>query len=88
MDKEQLFTQILGKSIRQKRMEKGLTIEQLADRAEIDPDHLGRLERGEKSPRAFTLGKIQLVLNLNSDVFLQEFVRKLELSPSFYSDKS
>lgn len=67
------FKKILGKHIRRRRQELNLTIEELSLRTDIDDKHLGRIERGEKLPNSFTLAKLQLILNLNSDVYLSEF---------------
>lgn len=75
---KELFTSILGKHIREKRLEKNFTLNRVAYETNIDEKHLGRLERGEKEPGAYTLGLIQIALNLNSADYLNEFITKKE----------
>ncbi len=52
------ISKIVGDRIRILRSEKGLSQEELADKAGIDPSHLGRLERGERNPSLISLDKI------------------------------
>lgn len=52
------IAKIVGDRIRILRIEKGLTLEELGDRADINATHLGRLERGEKSATVDSLEKI------------------------------
>ncbi|WP_313563715.1 helix-turn-helix domain-containing protein [Ruminiclostridium cellobioparum] len=49
---------VLGDRIRILRIEKGLSLEKLGERANITPFHLGRLERGEKTVKIDSLEKI------------------------------
>jgi len=72
--KKDLFVTILGKHIRRKRKEKNFTLEELAQKVNIDDKHLGRLERGEKEAGAYTLGLLQITLDLNSDEYLNEYI--------------
>lgn len=60
-----IYSKLIGKKIREKRLEKGLTQEQLAEMADIDAKHLGRLERAEKTPYGTTL--INLFYTLEID---------------------
>ena len=64
---------MLGKQIRRRRQELNMTLEELADKSQIDEKHLGRIERGEKLPNAFTLTSLQSALKLSSDVYMPEF---------------
>ena len=48
----------LGKRVRAHREAQGLTQEQLADRCELDWTFLGKVERGQRSPRLHNLLKI------------------------------
>lgn len=48
----------LGKRIRNKRIEKGLSQEALADLAELHSTYIGQVERGEKNVTINTLQKI------------------------------
>ena len=73
LTERELFKEIVGKHIRERRLELGITLEHLAEQIGRDDKHLGRIERGEKLANSFTLGIIQIELSLNSDVYLSEF---------------
>jgi transcriptional regulator with XRE-family HTH domain len=81
-----LISKAVGKYIRMKRKEKGLTIEQLAEMIDMDDKNLGRIERGTKSPYFTTVQKIAMVLNLNDPIF--QFVTKEMESIKKYIPKS
>lgn len=64
------ISKIVGDRIRILRSEKGLSQEELADKAGIDPSHLGRLERGERNPSLISLDKIIKALGVTfEDLF-------------------
>lgn len=48
----------VGKNIRGRRKEKGLTQEALAEKADINPKFLGKVERAETNVSLLTLSKI------------------------------
>lgn len=48
----------LGEIIRQQRVTIPLTLQELANLANVSPSHLGRIERGERFPSARILRKI------------------------------
>lgn len=54
---KRLHIKIVGDRIRILRSEKELSQEELADNADIDPSHMGRLERGERNPSLLSLEK-------------------------------
>lgn len=58
----------LGKKIREFRKAKGLTIEKLAEKANLNECFLGELERGRKKPSLDTLFKLAKVLGV--DIYL------------------
>jgi transcriptional regulator with XRE-family HTH domain len=58
------FIQNLGKSIRQHRLEKSLTLEFLALKTGLDYSHLSKIERGITNPSAFNLFIISSVLEV------------------------
>ena len=60
--KENTF--LLGQKIRQFRTSQGLSQEELALRAGLNPAHLGHIERGLKSPTIDTISKISEALNV------------------------
>ena len=54
----------LGSRIRQIRSRAGITQAQLAERVDISPEFMSRLERGQKAPRLNTAGKIADALGI------------------------
>lgn len=48
--------QVVGWNVRRIRTGKGITIEDLAGQAEVDPSYLARIERGTANP---SIGKIE-----------------------------
>ncbi|MBO1001800.1 helix-turn-helix domain-containing protein [Pseudogracilibacillus auburnensis] len=77
----EIFRKIIGKHIRNSRLMWGLTQEEAAERIGCSAKHLGRIERGEKTPKGLMLSLIQLKLDLRSDDYLKEFeeaIKKLE----------
>ena len=53
-----------GNSIRVLRRQKGLTQEQMAELAGINPKYLGEIERGIKNPTAFVVQKLAAALGV------------------------
>jgi len=53
----------VGSQIRRFRLERGLTIEELAFRAHLHPSYLGDIERGTRNPSLLNLKKIAESLN-------------------------
>jgi len=57
----------LGEIIRQQRVTIPLTLQELADMADVSPSHLGRIERGERFPSARILRKIAKPMGFEED---------------------
>ena len=57
----------LGSKIRQARKAKGYSQEQLAELAEIAPNYLGEVERGQKMPRMDVFVRIIKALDVSAD---------------------
>jgi transcriptional regulator with XRE-family HTH domain len=55
---------IVGAEIRKKRRRSGLTQEKLAEKADLHPNYLGRVERGEEYFSLLALRKIAKALNV------------------------
>lgn len=53
----------LGQAIRNRRKGAGLSQEALADAAEIDRSHMGKIERGERNVSVLNILKIAAALN-------------------------
>jgi XRE family transcriptional regulator, regulator of sulfur utilization len=57
----------IGERIQDKRKERGLSQEELAERASIHPTYIGQLERGEKSATIDSLEKVTAALEIPFD---------------------
>ena len=69
MKDEELLTKV-GAGIRAWRKKAGLTMNQLAELADIDVGFLGYVETGKKAPSIVTAAKLAKALNLSlSDLF-------------------
>ena len=62
----------IGENIRNARQSKNLTIEQLAELADISDSFLGVVERGTSGISIETLINIALALNVTSDSLIME----------------
>ncbi len=67
----QSITQTVGHRIRTYRQFRGLTQEELAERAEVHPTYIGQVERGEKNLTVNTLEKILNALDLSFHDFFK-----------------
>lgn len=54
-----------GEVLREKRKERGLTQEVLAQKAGITPVYVSQLERGLKSPSLWTIARLSKVLGVS-----------------------
>jgi transcriptional regulator with XRE-family HTH domain len=63
---------LVGWRIRASRRRKGMTLQQLAERVDLDRGHISRLERGEKSPSIGTLQAIAHGLGVSISSLLGE----------------
>lgn len=70
MAKENKFAQEMGMRVREARKERRLTIEQLAERAELSPQYLSEVERGKKILGSERLRNVSLVLGKSTDFFI------------------
>lgn len=66
----ELYLKEVGENVRRFRKKKGLTMEGLASKAEIELRQLGRVERGEVNPTLISLFKIADALEIDAYIFL------------------
>ena len=59
------FAKELGKSIKEKRIQLGLTQLQVAEKANIQNATLSKIENGKLNPSIGQIEKLSLILNLN-----------------------
>jgi transcriptional regulator with XRE-family HTH domain len=63
---------LVGWNIRRLRVERGLTIEELAAKADVAPAYLGQVERGAVNVGVVILGRVAKVLgNRIGDLFVE-----------------
>jgi transcriptional regulator with XRE-family HTH domain len=62
----------LGQTIRRHRLAAGLSQEALAERAELHRNHVGFLERGERSPTVDVLARVGAALGVPAWALLKE----------------
>jgi transcriptional regulator with XRE-family HTH domain len=58
------ISKVIGDRIRIIRNDKGLSIEELAEKADVNATHLGRIERGETIPKLDSIEKIIIALGI------------------------
>ncbi len=61
----------LGKRVRDLRVRRGWSQEQLAEKSELHPTYIGGIERGVRNPSYLSLAKLARALNIT----LPELVR-------------
>ena len=64
----------IGGRIKAAREKAGMTQEDLAEALEMSPTHISVIERGVKSPKLETFVRIANILNVSSDMLLQDVV--------------
>ena len=57
---------VLGRNIRRRRRRAHLTIERLAEKADLHPNYLGRVERGEEQLSVAALVRIAKALRIRA----------------------
>jgi transcriptional regulator with XRE-family HTH domain len=78
----------LGRKLRDLRSARGLSQEELAERAGLSVNAVGAFERGERFPRAKSLDRILDVLQAGTGPFLDEVFMAAEASGAAYGPKT
>lgn len=60
-----------GKLIKELRIKKGMTQEELADKTEVSARTIQRIENGEVDPRAYTLQMVAKALDVDFSLFVE-----------------
>ena len=66
----------IGRRIREKRIERSWSQEELAEKVNLSPAYIGMIERGEKIPKMETFIKIANILMVTSDDLLQDVLEQ------------
>ncbi|MCC5615231.1 helix-turn-helix transcriptional regulator [Nostoc sp. CHAB 5836] len=61
-----------GKRVRDERLQRGLSQEELAEKAELHRTYIGMIERGEKNITLINIGKIAKALGIAVDQLLKD----------------
>jgi len=70
LSKEQ-FAQIIGRKIRAYRVEKMMTLDELAELLDISTTYLGQIERGERQVSSHTLYRLAAILEVDLSVLFE-----------------
>ncbi len=62
-----------GKRVRDERLQRGLSQEELAEKAELHRTYIGMIERGEKNITLINIQKIAKALGITVDELLRDF---------------
>ena len=66
--------ELFGQRLREQRLKQNLTLEQLAEKANLSPNYVGMVERGLKEPGLATIVKLLNGLNVSADTLLCDLV--------------
>lgn len=66
------YLALIGKAIRARRKELGLSQEALADASGVERSHMGKIERGERNVTILNIARICLALNCKPSEMLSE----------------
>lgn len=72
-DRELKLLSVFGDFVRKQRKAKGMSQEQLADKAELHRTYIGMIERGEKNITLLNILKIANALEIAPSTLLSEF---------------
>lgn len=70
------YRSTIGKKVRQERLKRGWTQEELAEKLDLHPSFIGQIERGIKAASLDTLKNLSQVFGIASSEFLNEDARK------------
>lgn len=62
---------VFGEGLRKLRQAQGLTLEKLAERAELHTNYVGSVERGERNISLFNIWRLAVALNLPAAELMQ-----------------
>jgi len=65
-----------GEALRKLRQAQGLTLEGLAERAELHTNYVGSVERGERNISLFNIWRLALALNLPAAELMQALPKR------------
>ncbi len=69
-DMTDLDFKAIGLKIRERRLEKGITQEHIANKLDVNPSHISNIERGRANPSLTAIVKIANILDCSVDYFI------------------
>lgn len=79
---------MLGKKIRQRREQLGITSQQLAELANVSQAYISQLENGHRQPSYNTLQAIAYALNSTADFLLTNDIQAGSITDSYMNNSS
>lgn len=77
----------LSDFLRRRRLDLGLTMEELGERSGVSVSHISRIERGTQVPKVDTLGQFLKGLDLSFTAFARRYAALVEeLDPEAFGD--
>lgn len=78
----------IGKRIKEKRLERSWSQENLSEKVGLSPVYIGMIERGEKQPKLDTFIRIANALNVSADELLEDVLNQgYKIKISRYSEQ-
>jgi transcriptional regulator with XRE-family HTH domain len=69
-----------GAAVRERRLAVGVSQEQLANAAQVERSHMGKIERGEHMPNLVLILRIAEALQVRPGLLVDKVARQLDLS--------
>lgn len=66
----------IGKRIKEKRLDRSWSQENLSEKVGLSPVYIGMIERGEKQPKLETFIRIANALNVSADELLEDVLHQ------------
>ena len=66
-----------GAAVREKRFEMGLSQEELANKAQVERSHMGKIERGEHLPNLVLILRLAKALSVKPGLLVDQTAEKL-----------
>ncbi|MCM1494489.1 MAG: helix-turn-helix transcriptional regulator [Bacteroides sp.] len=78
----------IGKRIKEKRLERSWSQENLSEKVGLSPVYIGMIERGEKQPKLETFIRIANALNVSADEILADvLIQGYKIKVSKYTEQ-
>lgn len=69
---------VFGYAVREQRIQRGISQEELANAAQVERSHMGKIERGEHMPNLVMILRLARALSVNPGVLVDQVAVKLQ----------